>query len=233
MFCPNCKAEYRESFTRCVNCDATLVASLATAPAAASASERAQAWSERPALLWTGQDPVTFSVILNALNAAEIPYREWQSRDVTAALSRPLALGFYGIPHWEVRVHPDNVAAACAAVQEALRPQNLIPVEDKFISKEKLASAEPAESNSSNASTASGAQASAKNSGGPVHAPVEIWSGEDAAQAQFFRGSLLENHISCWSLTASLGNARLLVSPDDAARAREIIGEILKNTSAA
>jgi hypothetical protein len=231
MFCPNCKAEYRDGFTRCASCDAALVSSVA--PAAPAISKHEKAWNERAAMLWSGQDPVAFSVILSALDAADIPYREWQSRDVTAALSRPLALGFYGISHWEVRVHPQNLDAARRAVQEAMRPQSLIPVEDKFISKEKLPSAEPAESNSPSAAEAAGAQAPSKGSGGPVHAPVEIWAGEDAAQAQFFRGSLLENHISCWSLTASLGNARLLVSPDDAARAREIIGEILKNTSAA
>jgi len=222
MFCPNCKAEYREGFTRCASCDKALVSSLLTVESGASQHERA--WNERAAVLWSGQDPVTFSVILNALNAAEIPYREWQSRDVTAALSRPLALGFYGIPHWEVRVHPDNLAAGCAAVQEAIRPLSPFAVEDKVVVVEKGAVEFKAADDN---------EGSATYSSRVALAPVEVWSGQDATRAQFFRGSLLENHISCWALTASNGGARLLVAPNDVARAGEIIREILESSSAA
>ena len=221
MFCPNCKSEYREGFTRCASCDVALVSSLA--PEDSSAPQREKAWNERAAMLWTGQDPVTFSVILNALNAADIPYKEWQSRDVTAALSRPLSLGFYGISHWEVRVHPDNLAAACAAVKEAMRPLAILAGED---AEEKVEAAE------NNAVVAEDNPPPA-NSFERVRAPVEVWSGKDASQAEFFRGSLLENNISCWLLTASAGEARLLVPVDDAARAREIIREIVDRTSAA
>lgn len=33
MFCPECRAEYREGFTRCADCDVDLVAELPPAPA--------------------------------------------------------------------------------------------------------------------------------------------------------------------------------------------------------
>jgi hypothetical protein len=205
MFCPNCEAEYREGFTRCANCAAALVASLA--PADSGAAQREKAWNERAALLWTGQDPVTFSVILNALNAADIPYKEWQSRDVTAALSRPLALGFYGIPHWEVRVHPDNLAAACTAVEEAMRPDHPYAVENLE---------EP------NASETTGHNQLQKPNAGAKE-PVQIWSGEESTQAEQFHSAFQENRIQSWTLNSSSGDTRIFVRAEDAPRAREII----------
>jgi hypothetical protein len=243
MFCPNCKAEYRDGFTRCSSCDRNLVSSLALVESSESPDK--QSPSERPVVLWSGQDPVTFSVILSALTEAQIPYKEWQNRDLTASLSRPLALGYYGISHWEVRVRACDLQAASAAVQEAMRPVGFltekpnVPVEDDAVTGKHVAGVETDNFGDEGESSASGLPFSSDGDvlksrlDAQIRTPVEVWSGQDVSQAQVFRGSLLENQISCWALTASLGAARLLVSPDDAARAREIIREILDRTSAA
>jgi len=214
VFCPNCKAEYREGFLRCSTCNAPLVLSLRAEAADSSAA--------RPALLWTGQDPVTFSVILNALNEAQIPYRETQSRDYAASLSRPLLLGFYGLPSWEVRVHPDNVDAARAAIEEAMKPVNFLSDKDAIFT---VASIESAERNEAGAAAGDGNR--------QIHAPVEVWSAQNATLAESLREALIENHIFCWALTVSSGAARLLVRREDVGHAQEIIREILNRTSAA
>lgn len=216
MFCPQCKAEYRDGYTRCSSCDVKLVVWL-PGDEAADAPEKGHL-SEPPVLLWSGQDPVTFSVILSALNGAGIPYRELQSRDFAASLSQPLSLGFYGMPHWEVRIHPRELEAARAAVQAAMSPQPVVHTE----SREPETGGEAAPSRMDSAKTETKAQT-----------PVAVWSAKEPVQAELFRAALAENNIHCWAITASAGSIRLFVSRDDAWRAREIIGDTIQKMSAA
>jgi len=161
---------------------------------------------EPPALLWSGQDPVAFSVVISTLDAANIRYRELQSRDYAASLSQPLALGFYGMPHWEVRVFAADVESARAIVAAALRPLTLVSTE----SQDKETKAPPDRDQQSHPRSRSSAQA-------------EIWSGNDPSLVQLFRSALLENFIPCWELASSNGEIRLFVGTDDLFRAREII----------
>ena len=49
----------------------------------------ALAHAEPSAVLWRGQDPVSFSVMLSALDEEGIFYKEFQRRDYAAALSQP------------------------------------------------------------------------------------------------------------------------------------------------
>ncbi len=79
-----------------------------------------------------GQDPVSFSVLLSALDEAGIFFKEFQRRDYTAALSQPFALGYYGLPHWEVRVCATDLSAAQKIVEEALRPVSALAVETNW-----------------------------------------------------------------------------------------------------
>lgn len=161
---------------------------------------------EPPALLWSGQDPVAFSVVISTLDAANIRYRELQSRDYAASLSQPLALGFYGMPHWEVRVFAVDFDSARAIVAAALRPLTLVAIESQ--DEETKVSSECLQS--PHLRTRSSAQ-------------TEIWSGNDPSLVQLFRSALLENFIPCWELASSNGDIRLFVSTDDLFRAREII----------
>lgn len=61
MFCPLCKAEYRDGFTKCSDCLLPLVAT----------QEEAAAVGVRR--LWTGTSQREFEEILTALAQAEIP----------------------------------------------------------------------------------------------------------------------------------------------------------------
>jgi hypothetical protein len=67
MFCPLCKAEYRQGFTACSDCHIALVAT------------EQEAFNTKVEQLWAGDDAKVSDALLNSLTDAEIPYR---SREV-------------------------------------------------------------------------------------------------------------------------------------------------------
>jgi hypothetical protein len=80
MICPNCRAEYRDGFTHCADCDVELVelsaAALATAQNASSAAETEDPFCE----FWKGEDARVRGELCDILGEAGIPVRtlEWQ-----------------------------------------------------------------------------------------------------------------------------------------------------------
>jgi hypothetical protein len=106
MFCPVCKAEYREGFTRCSECDTNLVASLG--------SSESSARREGPVLAWRGDDPVALSRVLAALQEAQIPSYQIADHDQPAfqpAIPRPRCAVF---------VRREDDARAAQMIREAL-----------------------------------------------------------------------------------------------------------------
>jgi len=59
---------------------------------------------------------------------------------------------------------------------------------------------------------------------------VEVWSGNDSRVADFLRESLRTNEIAFRTRGESSSQQKLEVHPNDAARAREIVREILEGT---
>jgi hypothetical protein len=216
MFCPRCKAEYRAGFVRCADCGVALqtLAAFERAEAASAVASH----TEASAVLWRGQDPVAFSVVLSALGDEGIFYKEFQRRDYAAALSQPLSLGFYGLPHWEVRVCATDLSAAQRIAQEALRPVSALAVETNW----------------ENASENSGREvdeATAAPKQPP--APVRIWSGGGAHTARELSDALFDQGIRCWIISSFPVGEELLVCVEDAERARAILRGVLERTSAA
>jgi hypothetical protein len=78
MFCPLCRAEYRDGFSSCGDCHIPLVATLA----------EAQAKSTK---LWKGEDSRRLDELLSALDAADIPryYKEELSPVPRIKIFRP------------------------------------------------------------------------------------------------------------------------------------------------
>jgi hypothetical protein len=76
MFCPQCKAEYRDGFSRCSDCDVDLVArfpvkSLHSAPAPSEPEMK---------LVWFCQDQESCVYVCSRLRAALIPFKVAQRR---------------------------------------------------------------------------------------------------------------------------------------------------------
>ena len=67
MFCPECKAEYRDGFTRCSDCDVDLVAGLPEAPP--------EPQFESFKSVWTGKDQGRCVDLCKKLRAVGIPFK--------------------------------------------------------------------------------------------------------------------------------------------------------------
>jgi hypothetical protein len=216
MFCPQCKAEYRAGFARCSDCGMALQTNAAAAKAEAAPATVIH--SEPSAVLWRGQDPVSFSVLLSALHDEGIFYKEFQRRDYAAALSQPFALSFYGLPHWEVRVCATDLSAAKRIAGEALRPVSALAVEINWES----------ESENSDRGLIESSDVSKH-----VNPLVKIWSGGEAQRAQLLSDALLDHGIRCWRISSFPAGEDLLVCQEDEERARAILSGVLERTSAA
>jgi hypothetical protein len=105
MYCPLCRTEYREGFTRCADCDVDLVAALPSEAAPAD---------ESAVCAWNGDDPGRFSVVLAALQAAEIPSYQISKHDQ-----------FYWLPalrpEYEIFVRARDASRAREVIREALQ----------------------------------------------------------------------------------------------------------------
>jgi hypothetical protein len=216
MICPQCKAEYRAGYMRCTDCGVALQKFAAQANASVTANAAAHA--EPSAVLWRGQDPVAFSVLLSALDDEGIFYKELQRRDYAAALSQPFALSFYGLPHWEVRVCASDLNAARFVAEAALRPVSALAVETNW------------ESESENSGRASTESVDAPKQ---LSAPVKIWSGGEAQLAEQLSDALFDEGIRCWTISSFPAGEDLLVCEEDENRARAILRGVLERTSAA
>src|ERR1700751_5382554 len=91
MFCPLCKSEYREGFTRCSDCGAELVPDLVMAQAPGVAQDPD---ADKPELLWSGIDPSAFARIRGALDEADIAYpdEQFDGRLLYASMRSPLEI---------------------------------------------------------------------------------------------------------------------------------------------
>ena len=105
MFCPLCKAEYREGFTRCADCQVDLVESIVELPEE----------DDPPQIVWRGCDPVAFGRVMAILGEQEITYHVKSTSDHLAfELGMPR-------PFYEVRV-PKSKASDAAALVSSIDP---------------------------------------------------------------------------------------------------------------
>jgi len=117
VFCPVCKAEYREGFTRCAECGAELIDELPPAAPAPGADP------EAVVRLWQGHDPVMFTALCEALVNAGIAH-------LPRHLTRHQLLYFHQFPY-EILVRKEDWAAArdAAAAFLASEPDAAPPAE--------------------------------------------------------------------------------------------------------
>jgi hypothetical protein len=218
MICPLCHAEYREGYTRCTECDVRLIEPVRLAP-----GKSAKRKADPPVVVWRGQDPVAFSVVVSALADANIHYLEFHNRDFTACLSQPMSLSYYGIGHSEVRVYPNDLEAAKEVVEAALQPVAQVYQREEVM--EDDASSEAPETKDSPAGPHDEAAP-------PDKVPVEVWRGRDPERAQTLAHALDAEKITTWVLTASSGDARVLVASEDRSRAEKVLAFAAANSQA-
>ncbi len=216
MFCPVCKAEYRQGIARCADCDADLVAALPQK--ADSTNETGDPLVEAAILLCRESDPATLTAILIALDNAQIPYHEFAEHDPRAWLYGP----FPSSPHWsigmghEIRVRASDLEPAREIVEKILeKEQEPTP---------------PASSSDSDDSGLEGATPQLPKDWDPAAATLEVWSGDEGQIHEFVSAALRENGIPVRELSERHGRRVVLVRPEDRDRAREIVREMTDGT---
>jgi hypothetical protein len=101
MFCPVCKAEYREGFRRCADCEVDLVHELpAEAIVARSSSDADIVDSDEDPFcsFWKGDDPRIHAELCDLLGNEGIPYKTFRRADHLFHISAKTSFEI-GIPY--------------------------------------------------------------------------------------------------------------------------------------
>ncbi len=173
MFCPQCKAEYREGITECADCQVPLVSSLPEAQE--SLLDTSSAGPLAP--LWEGEDLALHTSLLEALDEAGIRY-----------FSKPLGI-FPGARRWDpYPIQPMTRFGYQVAVLSA----NLAQAEEilENLLDEKPQDKELPEQNDV-VEAASQAPASAAE-----ESTWEVWSGADEEFAGFLQDALRDAGVA-------------------------------------
>jgi hypothetical protein len=259
MFCPVCKAEYREGFSRCADCDVDLVWEL---PAAALVAPEPPAspgdLDEDPfCAFWSGDDPRIHAELCELLDKERIPHKTVRREDHLFRISR--------YPAFQIGIPFSMFERAEAAVKEAYGSETeaeagaqdaalLLPYEKERATssrtvvpwlpasrgfawsnregaKEMTSVGEPAPEQPSVEIVAEESRGDWDPEGWhPEDATAEVWSAESAELVDMLGSSLRENQIH-FRLMQAGGKHRLFVLPEDEARAREIVREIVEGVS--
>lgn len=236
MFCPLCRVEYRDGFTRCSDCDVALVDHL---PAAAAGGDPdAPTDAEGRELLWSGLSTRLYEAIRDALDAAGIPHTD-------AKREFGMLATFAETAHL-IWIDPDQGHAARSMLEKVLAdpnaggPRHEAPNLNDFAWMDPLkvrrevythqsGPLEPAEVAES-AGAVSGSEPLPNDLPEEFEAEgatVQVWSGDDAETAQFLKDSLSGVGIGC--VVHEDGNAScVLVLPADQSRAKEIVREVVE-----
>src|SRR5580658_1248038 len=112
MFCPVCKAEYREGFRRCADCDVDLVWELPGAAIVPQESVDAGDPVEDPfCSFWSGDDPRIHAELCELLDKERIPHKTVRREDHLFRISR--------YPAFQIGIPFSMFERAEAAVKEA------------------------------------------------------------------------------------------------------------------
>lgn len=204
MFCPLCQSEYREGFTRCLECNSPLVQSL----------DDPSLTDDPIVQLFGGVDEPSFNITLDVLREAGIPFH-------AAASDRKFLNSSLGSPEFKILIRQSDRERADHAIEEAFGGA---PTEDEM--------ALPAEEVPLEQSDDDGGLPPREfpSEWDGKEATVEVWSGDDAAFASELRACFRENGVPSRTIQDDPGRMYLYIRPDDESRVREILREITEGT---
>lgn len=239
MFCPVCKSEYRDGFTKCSDCGVDLLAGF---PDGSISTD-----SEELEILWAGQDAGTQDEICERLATKNIFYNndavesklmpafrqsiyriQIRKRDHDAALQ---AIQDVSSIDSEVRKSPGFILDRNSDLLNKIGFQNRVRRGEGLSSERSSARESPAEAPDSDESDRSqeAAPDDVLENFDPNEATYEVWSGDDNDLAQTFEDCFREVGIGCAVATVG-GRLRVFVLPSAQSRANEIIREIVEQT---
>jgi hypothetical protein len=210
MFCPDCRAEYREGFRRCADCDVDLVRDMPDAALAVVEPVDPGDPSEDPfCSFWKGDDPRVHAELCELFAEQSIPYKTIRRQDHLFNWNTKSA--------FEIGVPFSQFDKAEAVVKEAYGG------DDEPVSEEVARTLELPE--------VVGARELRPDwdpgDWYPEDAALEIWAGEQQELGELLAASLGENQIHS-RVAESRGAYRLFVLAGDETRAREIVREVIE-----
>lgn len=206
MFCPQCKAEYRQGIAECADCQVPLVSSLPDA--GESLVDTMPAGKLVP--LWGGEDLALHTSLLQQLDAAGIRY-----------FSKPMGV-FPGARKGDpFPIQPMARFGYQVAILSSSLPQARALLE-RLLDEEPADMELPEDNEPAKAAT----ECPATEDEEPT---MEIWSGDDENFVDFLYAALRENEIPLRS-AADGTDKKVYVRPSDAARAEEIVRELTEGT---
>jgi len=225
MFCPQCKAEYRQGFTRCADCDLDLVWELPQEGLEPLQQGEPGDPNEDPfCSFWKGEDPRVHAELCSVLDEAGIPHNTVFRRDHLFNLRN--------YPAYELGVPFSMFERAENAVKEAYGTDDVGNGEAGEL-KGLLAPRNPVTIRKlpETLTPSPGHDLPGPPSAGegedwfPEDATVRVWHGEGGEPSEFLVAALHENGIRC-RMDRSDEREELYVLPEDAERAREIVREV-------
>ena len=219
MFCPQCKAEYRQGFTRCSDCDVELVYALPQDSEQQVAAREGIAYDGRDhQLIWKGNDESECVALCRILMKADIPYKVAQV---------PVEAKFYMRVKWRY-----EIGVPYADFRQA---KDLLGIEGEFADAcydlDDEDETEEANDEVELRIDDTPPDAVVKSDSYlkpwyPEDATVEIWSQDDDISGGVAM-ALKENLIHC-RVDHRDGLYKAFVMPEDEARAREIVREVVE-----
>jgi hypothetical protein len=249
MICPQCKAEYRQGFTMCADCEVPLVAQLPTPPSGRADSTEP---GEDPfCTFWKGDDPRIHAELCQLFDEQGIPHKTVRRADHLFNLNSKNAFQV-GIPF-------SSFEKAEAAIKEAYGDDDgtpttpaLLPDGSEHVKEAGILSGlfdfakgyaegvHGSEASPTVPQTEFHEENSPREDGVeeywsdwnptqwyPEDATVEVWSGDQPELGEMITASLQENQIHSRP-SNSAGHCALFILPGDVVRAREIVREIVE-----
>jgi hypothetical protein len=246
MICPQCKAEYRQGFTMCADCEVPLVAQLPAPPS--GAVDSAEPGEDPFCAFWKGDDPRIHAELCELLDEQGIPHKTVRRADHLFNLNSRSAFQI-GIPFSFFEKAEAGIKEAYGTDEEIQPASPLLPpgtdhlpgtrkgltwLDDRLRSAHadsdshpELAVAALSEESSSWEKAAVSYTDWDPQNWYPEDATVEVWSGDQPELCETIAASLQENQIHC-RLNNPGDKCVLFVLPDDKTRAQEIVREIVE-----
>jgi hypothetical protein len=254
MVCPRCKAEYRQGFTRCADCDIDLVYEPPAAASGLGASGAASAQaedSEDPfCSFWQGDDPRIHAELCELLNEEGIPHKTIRREDHLFNLNSRSAFQI-GIPFSQFEKAEAAIKDAYGTEEEQENAARLLPYGKGYAPAVRGTFAwRPFLKGSARAAISQGDEpenvAAAvpeelavddkpencrpdwdPTNWNPEDATVGVWSSNQSYPGEMIELALRENQIHARFEKAE-GKNSILVLPEAEVRAREIVREIVE-----
>ncbi len=207
MICPSCKCEYRAGVTQCADCGVPLVDTLVQEPAAPLEHSGVVP-------VWAGNDPAECAAVKEALRKAEIPFVDQSSNAYFILRSMR--------PKTEICVpsmYEERARQILAGFQGSVDLDELTP--------EEIASLALPESNGGSHDEDVTIQSGIPGDWDIDEPESQVWNGESEDFANTLMACFRENGIPSRKV-AEGSRWRVVVRPEQEARAKEIVREVVE-----